>query len=444
MGRSSHEKQPRYRGEHWIKARLPAHAEPWLHGRKHSIRKRSKGTGAASAELTALLERHPWTWPKRPVYFFSDPHADADAMIASLVASGGIRKTGARDKDFRLTKAGRKAQFLIGGDCFDKGPSCLRLLRTLKRVSDRGGDLRILAGNHDVRTMLGMRSLLPGQDPMSRHFFIRMGGKAIPLLKEIHEHYVTSGRSHIHVPGTHECRRLLYPGKTWFREFPKAAAELLPQRTINREIGKLNTKIAQFEELCHDAGLELDQVYAAALQWHRLFLDRKGEFSWFYRQMRLALRRGSFLFLHAGLDDDVAWLINDRGVRNLNREFRRQLHKGGFRFYYGSIANAIRTKYRSVDKPLSRRGASLVHDSGIHVIVHGHRSLNTGQRITLRKEMVNFECDITMDRHSRRREGLKGPGAGVTVIHPAGHITGISTDYPRVKIFDPRYLGLPG
>ena len=218
----------------------------------------------------------------------------------------------------------------------------------------------------------------------------------------------------------------------------------LPQRTIDREISRLNAKIEKFEAQCDAAGLELDQAYAAALQWHKLFLDRKGEFSWFYRHMRLALRRGSFLFLHAGLDDDVAWLINDRGVRNLNRQFRRQLHTGGFRFYYGSIANAIRTKYRSVDKPLSRRGASLVHDSGIHAIVHGHRALNTGQRITLRKDMVNFECDVTLDRNSRRRDGLKGAGAGVTVFHPAGHVTGISTDYPRVKIFDPRHLDLPG
>ena len=82
--------------------------------------------------------------------------------------------------------------------------------------------------------MLGMRSLLPGQDPMSRHFFIRMGGKAIPLLKEIHEHYVTSGRNHIRVPGMRECRQRLYPGREWFRRFPKAATDLLPQRTIDR------------------------------------------------------------------------------------------------------------------------------------------------------------------------------------------------------------------
>ena len=67
MSKPSEHKQPRYRGAHCIKARLPAHSEPWLHGRKHSNRKRSKGPRAASAELAALLQRYPGSGPKRPV-----------------------------------------------------------------------------------------------------------------------------------------------------------------------------------------------------------------------------------------------------------------------------------------------------------------------------------------------------------------------------------------
>ena len=110
--------------------------------------------------------------------------------------------------------------------------------------------------------------------------------------------------------------------------------------------------------------------------------------------MQIALRRGSFLFIHAGLDDQVANLISEVGVRDLNRQFRRQLQGSSFDFYYGSIANALRTKYRAVDMSLSRRGGKLAHDSGIHAIVHGHRNLMHGQRIALRKGLVNFECDI--------------------------------------------------
>ena len=49
--------------------------------------------------------------------------------------------------------------------------------------------------------------------------------------------------------------------------------------------------------------------------------------------------------------------------------------------------------------------------------------------------MINFECDTTMDINSRRKEGLKGPGAGVTIIHPDGVVIGISTDYPKIKLY---------
>jgi hypothetical protein len=42
-----------------------------------------------------------------------------------------------------------------------------------------------------------------------------------------------------------------------------------------------------------------------------------------------------------------------------------------------------------------------------------------------------------MDRITRKREGLKGHGAGVTIFRPEGVVVGISTDYPYIKVFQP-------
>jgi hypothetical protein len=42
-----------------------------------------------------------------------------------------------------------------------------------------------------------------------------------------------------------------------------------------------------------------------------------------------------------------------------------------------------------------------------------------------------------MDRNSRRKEGLKGYGAGVIIVRPQGQVIGISTDYPYAKVFEP-------
>ncbi|MEA2093630.1 MAG: hypothetical protein U9P11_03590, partial [Pseudomonadota bacterium] len=98
-------KLPRYQGSKWIEAELPRQGQPWLLGKHKSIRKERQLRGAVEKELRRVIEDDAWQWPKRTLYFFSDLHADTDAFIASLVASGGFRKTGPGDADFKLTKA---------------------------------------------------------------------------------------------------------------------------------------------------------------------------------------------------------------------------------------------------------------------------------------------------------------------------------------------------
>jgi hypothetical protein len=433
---------PDYRGVEWISPSLPDKCELWLpgKGRTHSIAKDLSHHRAISVEFQRAVQQSQWKWPSRTICFVSDLHADTDAFFASLVASGGISKTGQRDRDFELTRSGRKALFLIGGDCFDKGPSNLRLLRAIRKLTKKGARVRILAGNHDVRMMQGIHSVGLEDDPRTDHFFVRMGPKMVPFLKEIWDEYLDGKRGLRGVPELHECRRRLYPRKRWFSDFPRLASWVMPDKTIEREMKKLREKMDSFEQDCERAGLSLRMVYAAVKQWERLFVDKRGEFSWFFRQMRLAYRSGSFLFLHAGLDDRIAKVIRDKGVRYLNKEFSRQVLDDPFDFYYGPLANTLRTKYRDVDMPLTRQGVSAVNECGVYILVHGHHNRLQGQRIMLRKGMINFECDTTLDRNSRKKEGLKGIGAAATVFTRQHQVLGISTDYPAVKLFDPRIL----
>jgi len=431
---------PRYKGIENAGIRLPTETQKWLDGKKRSLHLRRQGHRRAVDQLQLLVQKYPWVWPRKTVYFFSDLHADADAFRASLIASGGVKAKGKRHRHLQLTKQGRRSQFLIGGDCFDKGPSNLSLLKTLKILHDHGAHLRILAGNHDVRVMLGMRSVNRIGTPGCEHFFVRMGPKVVPLLKEISDNYLKGAHSLKDIPGEAHCEQRLFPPERWFDEFPEKVADLLPAAVVERELGRVTEKRKGFDELCDNYGLSVRRVYAATLCWQQLFLADEGEFSWFYRHMRLAMRKGSFLFVHAGLDNTVAQSINQRGVKGLNREFRAQLQGDPLRFYYGPVANVIRTKYRPGDRHLTKAGAKQVHETDVHVIIHGHKNGLTGQRISLRHSIVHFECDVTLDRHSRQREGLKGPGAGVTIVRPDKKIIGISTDHPYVKVFDPTDL----
>ncbi len=428
---------PEYKGKKWIQSCLPEETIAWTFDKKASMRKDGYHNKAYEKELRRVLNQKPWKWPKRTVYFISDIHADNDAFLASLVASGGIRKIGPNDADFELTKKGRKSRFLIGGDCFEKGPGNLRVLRSIRKLQKKGARLHILAGNHDIRNMLGMRSVGMEHDIKTEHFFIRMGPKAVPFLKEIYDEYLQGKKALRGIPSSRECKRILYPSRRWFHEFPQFAVWAMPDVLIERELQRMTQKIKLFRDECERVGLNPRMVYAAAKKWQSLFLHPKGKFAWFYKDMELSYREGSFLFIHAGLDDDIARTIRDNGIKYLNQAFSEEVNKNPFDFYFSPLANTIRTKYRDIDRPFTRQGARLLAKSDIQVIVHGHRNLLHGQRIMLRKGIVNFECDTTIDRGSRKKESMPGTGASVTIFKPEGVVIGISTDYPKIKVFDP-------
>ena len=74
-----HTSLPHYRGRQWIRACLPDRVESW-----------STKTGWSPSDRShEPVAGTPWRWPAEPIFFFGDPHADSEAFMASLVASGG-------------------------------------------------------------------------------------------------------------------------------------------------------------------------------------------------------------------------------------------------------------------------------------------------------------------------------------------------------------------
>lgn len=377
-----------------------------------------------------------FSWPRKPVVFISDPHADGEAFEASLIAAGAIKREGSNLCEFRLTKFGKNAEIVIGGDCLDKGPSNLAMLRSLAHLYRLKADVTLLAGNHDLRLLMGLLVLERQRDVGSQHMFVRMGKKVIPLFREVFDQYLLNTHWQEGLPSEAECRATLFPDDDWFENFPFFAAGFLTAEGIDREMRKMETKIESFEGHCNNAGLTLQQVYAAAMKCRSLFLKDSGEFNWFFKNMQLLKQRGSFLFLHAGLDDHMAALLAKRGTKHANRAFKKNLMTQNlFNFYYSPLANTFRTKYRKADLPLTPRGAKAAKKAGIRVLVQGHVNQHHGQRITLKNDLLHIEADITLDAHSRINEGLDGFGAGATLIDKKRGIIGLSSDYPKAKVF---------
>ena len=429
---------PAYRGQEWIDVPLPVMAEPWpapTNGLFSIVVDGESET--AQDDVRRYVANKPWVSPRRTIFFLCDVHADAAAFARSLVASGGVEKTGPRPHDFALAPAASNAVFVIGGDCFDKGPKNLPLLRTIEALLDKGAEVELLAGNHDLRALLGLVYAERKDDPLLAHLFVRMGPKSVPLFKEVYDQYIArSGKAEPSISAD-EVRARLFPDESWYHDFPAVADGLIPAPRIRKEVRRIAEKVLQFEERCRASGMTLPMVYAAVEKCRALFLEPDGAFGWFFNQLELGYRAGSYLFIHAGVDDTTAELIYGHGVDGLNWHFKRMMADDLFGLYHGPIGNSFRTKYRDIDWPLSHMGVTDLHRAGIYAIVHGHRNSINGQRLMMRRGMLNFECDASIDRNTRRAEGLQGPGGAVTIFKPDGRVLGISTDHPYVKVFDP-------
>lgn len=415
---------------------LPKEAERWPLSAAHSGAGRQESAASVRASLRAAETHGAWQWPSEPVVFLSDTHADCESFLRSLTAAGVIRRDGTGPGEFHLTAFGRRARIVIGGDCLDKGPSNLDMLDGLAALIGTGAEIHLLAGNHDLRLRLAIRGLTGPRSVLTEHLFLRMGRKILPLLREIRDRLLPSDRLAA-LPNEAECRRRLLPSPGWSTAFPDAAASLLSDVAIASEMRKMRRKAERFDADIEEAGLTMREAYAAALHCERLFLAPDGSFGWFFLRMDAICRIGSLLFVHAGVDDEICALLARGGASAVNRRFREEDRLHPLAFYFGSVANLARTKYRESDKRLTGQGVATLHGLGIKMVVQGHVNNHAGQRLLVKNGLLHLEGDVTLDRTSRQLEGLTGVGCGATLIFPSGDVVGVSSDYPRAKHFHP-------
>ncbi|MDG6773716.1 metallophosphoesterase [Thiomicrorhabdus sp. ZW0627] len=391
-----------------------------------------------TTDETVHLPVNQWQFPNKDIYFFCDLHADAAAFLRSLQASFLVT-TDSRLDDITLTTQGQHAQIVIGGDCFDKGPSNLALFRLLSLLREQHADLVLLAGNHDIRVYAGLSALDLKQDPFQSHFFTRMGRKTAALFAEIHRQYCQN-ESTITLD-ENEIIDKLFPNEEWFERFPEHARSFMTEEKIQKEIKQIRFKQQDFLDACHKHGLNLIQVYQAVEKARELFIDPQGEFSWFFKEIKLLHRSGSYLFCHAGLDDSIAQRVALESADRLNRDFQQQLDHGKlFEIYYSEFGNVFRTKYRASDKPLTVKGTQALKQAGIYALVNGHRSHKNGQQLFIRNGLLNFECDTQLNENCRKKNKISTLGYSSTIFFANGLVSAMSSDIPKAKMFHPKHL----
>lgn len=402
---------------------------------------RAQGSLAASADIRSALGQGMWIWPSRELVFITDVHADADGLYRSLLR-GGLLSLDARGR-WQLTSRGRRCTCVIGGDCFDKGPSNLELLVALDHCRQLGLTLVLLAGNHDVRTDLGLRHATSSEVHAS-HWWVRMGLKSLPLLREVLERY---GDEEVEVASSEsEALSALMPDERWWEEFPRRVRGSISQAAITKELERIELKTRRVMQGAADMGMSAIDLQAATMLARRHLCEAGGEFTWFFDELDLLHRDHALLFVHAGICDGVTARLLGRGPhghrgsdwRALNREFRRLRTDDPLELYFGDLGNVFRTKYRATDHHFSASSGDELVSGGIRAIVHGHVNHDRGQQLSVRHGVVHIECDTSIDRNTRVKEGISAPaqGFGVTSFKPRGQVWAASGDHEGVRCLD--------
>ena len=276
----------------------------------------------------------------RKIYFLTDLHADRNAFEDSL----------AHCED-------PTALYIIGGDCLDKGPSNLELLDAIHEASQRL-DIKILAGNHDLRMLMVLQNWSTREDKSSRFAKVYTPSR---FLKRI-------------TPFLNEC-------------------------------GDINKAREMFLEPGGKYSWFFDNMSA---------FHKDGEFLFVHAGVGDDFIQELSLMINSREKDPFPILMNLRH----RTPFNIALHN----FYYGPLGTCIRTKYREDTDiyNFTESGAAMLKDLGINFVVHGHDNQLNGHKLNMRHGILHFCCDCTVDSGTRKAAGLTSPGYAVASFEPYG------------------------
>ncbi len=415
-----------YDGWDYVGGSFPTGWEPW----PAALPAGHEGSGAP---VTAAA---PFVPPPREVFVFGDAQGDPGAALRSLVLCGGVAKVGPDDCDLELSPRGERGIFLFLGDMLGRGQSSLRVLRILRCLSDLGAELRVLAGNEELRMYQALWAIGRHEGKYA-HLTVRGGRQLVGWIREVLDDPKIDTST---VLREDEARSMLLVEDEWFERFPEWTEGIVPAQHRAREVSRIKEKCAEFAVALEEADLSFAEAASAAIGLRDACFF--GEFQWFFDVMRLVEQLGSALFVHAGVNDVVAERIRvEGGVDGLNAEFQRMLKEAPMAMYHGTLGNCVRTRYRISDEPLGDDGLRALEEAGLSLVVHGHSGARGDegdrcQRLSRRGGVMDLDCDVTINVHRRAKRGLEGLGASVVMLQQSGLLCALSLDSERGRWID--------
>lgn len=358
---------------------------------------------------------------RRSVLAIGDLDADLSSLVKIMDRAGFIDFENSPDyqkSDIRLREKGLAGTVVQTGDFFDRGKDLLTMLEFISILRENGVDFRMTAGNHDlmalyafscpsvtksdpefyrlVQDIIRFCSYQPAIDPQRI---------AAAVIKNDNINGY-DGNSHIHHSDVLNFINWYFAGGRNFlieMRHPEHSHFAGPNPSLREQMEKAHQLMFG------------DSVYSETLKNLSIFepID-------------------DVIYLHAGIDDYWADMIEEKGLDRVNKEFREDLAKKNLQEYvFGSKKNAFWRRHSA----LTPHSAQVIKNLGFSAVVRGHDITASGQPESHQEHGITVvNIDI----------GIKTGRLGGALITPDNKIEGFTDkkrqllgNLPPIKRVDP-------
>lgn len=313
----------------------------------------------------------------KTVLAIGDLEGDLVALIRILRKSGFVKaeksNNGEGSAIFATDIAKDPNSIVIQtGDIFDRGSKTIGLLRVINDLRSLGINIELVAGNHEVNALQALSvESVKDKDPEFER-----------ILKEMITHFRGYEEGDF---GDNFLKAFVEVSKNEIKARNREIDDSVLKRKLD-DVRKFafwflnhgDTVLLELrEEMKKEQGVQENPPFLDVVK-HGYDMFNGGEFDNLKYGLKAMKQESNTLYVHGGIDDNVASYIEQYGIDGLNQLFAEAVHSNNYEhFVYGGYLAAVTAKRGCEISPYA---ASVLNDLGIDVILRGHDKQSSGEQ----------------------------------------------------------------
>lgn len=300
-----------------------------------------------------------------PIVALGDLEGNATALIYALIKVGYIEKKTFPDgtKQAVVTETGKNKKVVQTGDVFDRGKFPLKTQKRIQAMRHQGLNFITVAGNHDVHNLhLASCPSVVNDDPK----FYKFISDSTPYITSFNDAKKRMDAIHqlIEYNQTEEPQQFLCDAHAY-----------LIWRFTDPNVSDNNGLLKEIQAQYFCDNTEEPTIREFLQKMHQLYYgneEKPGEMQNFTDNIVPFYSQWPVFFLHGGIDDTWAELIEQLGIEGAISFFQKQVKNGDLFEFYHPEGKYGKLFWARGKKVLSKKAVDVLKKLGYTTIIRGH------------------------------------------------------------------------